>query len=439
MSGLSDWFKRLFGGGKPGVYRWVKGVTVRPPLPETTVTLTLDDQTVVKGVHQGGPESGMFHLPLVDPPNHREWGGWVAVESPGYRPQFHRVNVGPVSPDWVSDVDLQKTVTRIEVPLVQRAPLPQFPPGSYDKTFPNLGPKDKLTYRGQFCGLRVAGAPAVPEGVNFTTTGQSDIIMAMHLDRYPEEWQHKILETYASYGYTHFQQSLGHSRAYGRTIKEYVATSKLIQSYGLFADHWFLGGPGDPRDADAGYYAPVLQPYMDALKGESAIDTACVGWQLDGYNEPGAKIMSIIDYIASELVPHEIPIGTHWMNEAGAWWKTNDTDGRPRNRFEWWQWCRGRISFFHHQGSTTIDIPLYQAKLVDTLAPFGDGRMGTSGLFGDIPFKLVAFECSAQNQFDQKTTEAEGDLRSYLLCCTKGGHGVQGYGNGCRSPEGFTL
>jgi len=215
-----------------------------------------------------------------------------------------------------------------------------------------------------------------------------------------------------------------------------------VQSYGFFADHWFLGGGTfNARDQDVTYWRPLCQPWFDALFAANAIDTCCVGWQLDGYNtgvermiqgRMQSPIQTIIDYIAGQCVPREIPVGTHWLNEAGAW---ND----PFDRFTWWRDQRGKQTWFHHQGDVNMDIPTYQAKLVDTLQPFGDGRMGTSGLFGDRPYGLVVFECSAQAQFDLNMSEDTGDQRGMLLCCTKAASHVSGYGNGARLRDGSVL
>lgn len=326
--------------------------------------------------------------------------------------------------------------------LVKRAPLPPFPAGAYDRDPPVVpaGP-DRLFYRGNFCGIRVPGAPGVVGGPNFTVPGgDTSLVMACLLDRYPLEWQGAFLERYASYGYTHLQMSVGHSAARGQSIDQYVATAKRAQAMGLWVDHWFLGGGRDDgmdtyakRDQDVRYWKPLLDPWIDALLANEAMDCACVGWQLDQYNVPGAPMQSIIDYLADRLGPHHLPIGTHWVNEAGGWW----ADGG--NRFDWWKAQRNKLSWFHHQGDVNLSIPDYQAKLVDTLNPFGDGRMGTSGLFGDRPFGLVVYECSAQNQFDEQCSEDEGDARGFLLCCTKARTQVSGYGNGARRQDGSWL
>ena len=325
---------------------------------------------------------------------------------------------------------------------VARPPLPAFPPGKYDRELPfTPPPADVLFYRGNFCGVRVPEVPNLPGMAGYTLPGgDKSLVMSLDVFKYDSvEQQNLILGAHAQRSYTHYQCSIGHAIEQGWSIDRYVEFSARVQAIVGFADHWFIGGgPWNTRDADASFWAPVLDPWIDALLASGAIDAACVGWQLDQFNKPGDPILSIIDYVAGRLGPSNIPIGTHWVNEAGGWWQTG---GDPGDRFSWWSRMRNRVLWFHHQGSTTLDIPTYQAKLVDTLQPFGDGRMGTSGLFGDRPFGLVVYECSAQDQFDDPTghTEDLGDLRSYLLCCTRAASTVSGFGNGARRPDGSPL
>src|SRR5262249_37317562 len=150
----------------------------------------------------------------------------------------------------------------------------------------------------------------------------------------------------------------------------------------------------------------------ELLKTQS-IDCACVGWQLDMANIPGDPIIGIIDHFAEKLGPHEIPIGTHWVNHAGGWWATGGSPQNPDvvDRFSWWRRLRNPLLWFHFQGPTHYDgqpfydfpdwmINDFQGHMADTLNPFGDGRMGTSGLFGDRPFAMTIYECSGQAQFN---------------------------------------
>jgi hypothetical protein len=54
--------------------------------------------------------------------------------------------------------------------------------------------------------------------------------MACLLDNYPADVQDRYLATYASYGYTHLQRSLGHAIWYGHTLEQYIALSQRARA-----------------------------------------------------------------------------------------------------------------------------------------------------------------------------------------------------------------
>jgi hypothetical protein len=265
-----------------------------------------------------------------------------------------------------------------------------------------------------------------------------ELVMTCLLDHYPREIQDAFLQQYAESGYTHLQRSYGHAMANdgwpGTSLEDFIALSaRAKRQYGLFIDQ-----------------------LCDAFVRAGVCDTACVGWQLDQLfgAVPGNTTIAVIAYIADKL-PQSVPLYTHWMNEALAWWADKGEQWTDRygsswvaNRFDWWRVMQPYLTGGHHQGDTQIakrDPKLYQDKLKDTLDPFGGetskGNMGRSQRGGDRPFLLTVFECSAQDQFNGVTTEDEGDLVGYLLMCTTGWHGAHlgGYGNGARMPDGTAL
>jgi hypothetical protein len=283
--------------------------------------------------------------------------------------------------------------------------------------------------------------------------------MACLLDRYPAKWQDAFLDRYASYGYTHLQRSVGHAYANpegswpGVSLEQYIALTKRARDrFGLYADHWVLGGEALlARDQTWSYWQPILDPILEALLQAGVVDTACVGWQLDQWNRPGNTLIAIIAGIADAL-PSTVPVYTHWANEALAWWKTGgevwtDQHGsiNVHDRFSWWLAMRPYLTGGHHQGNTTMartDPKLYQDKMKDTLNAFHDGRMGQSRRSGiEVPFNLVVFECTAQDQFNGDCSEDEGDQVGYILLCTEGVNGSYpgGYGNGARALDGGVL
>lgn len=465
-----SWWSRLFGHApsKPTQKARVLYVSVTPP--DARVVLTPQG-----GANVGPPSQvpivadGYGHQALLLPANLPAWGADLDVSAPGYVTMKLWVGIPLIDFELAGGVALVKAQHRPE--LIPRAPLPPMPPGSYDRTLPFTQPSgpDGLFYRGNFCGIRVPGLPLLEGMSGYTVAGWKDNavgglnppIMALDVPRYTKvSWElvDQYLHDYAARGYTHLQCSVGHAIEAGLSIDDYLAYTDHVEALGLFRDHWFLGGGPwrgrnedgsftEHRDQDRNHWAPLVDPWIDALLANKAIDAACVGWQLDQFNtgdtQRGTRpspIQTIIDYFADRLGPSNIPIGTHWVNEAGGWWDPQDPrPGASVDRFSWWRNQRNKLLWFHHQGDVSMPVGMYQAKLCDTLNPFGDGRMGRSGLFDDRPFGLVIYECSASEQYDLRMSEDEGDLRGYLLCCTKAASAVAGYGNGGRLPDGSVL
>ncbi len=229
-----------------------------------------------------------------------------------------------------------------ERPSLPRTPLGAFPePITYSVTLPFTPPakRDLLFYRGNFCGLRIPGAPVVP-GCN---ANHPEVIMACLLDNYPAWFQEHYLETYTAAGYTHLQRSIGHALYYGHDLNAYNALSRKARAYGLFCDHWILGGEAlNTPDQTVDYWRPILEPILDSILASGTMDLACVGWQLDQYNIPGNVLIAIIAYVA-EKCPASVPVFTHWVNEALAWWKDGGEVWRDayqslnvHDRFSWW-------------------------------------------------------------------------------------------------------
>lgn len=343
-------------------------------------------------------------------------------------------------------------------PPVRRAPLGPFPrntPQPYRSTLafaPPSGP-DLYFHRANFCGLTIPGAPDVP-GCNHD---HPEVIMPCLLDNYPTSFQDQYLKQYAQ-TYTHLQRSIGHSLFYGGSVQSHIELSKRAQGYGLWCDEWFLGGEAlKVNDQDATFWKPILDPIIGAMVAAGSIDTACVGWQLDQLNRsaPGNPLISIIAYVAGAL-PSSIPLYTHWMNEALAWWKTGGeiwTDKyqtiNVEDRFTWWAAMQPYLTGGHHQGDTTLartNPGLYQDKLCDTLDYFhgrtDKGNMGQSRRSGTPrEFILTIGEDVAQDVFNGDCSELEGDGIGYLLMCTAGWNGAHpgGYNNGARLPNGDQL
>lgn len=313
-------------------------------------------------------------------------------------------------------------------PIRPRAPLPPFPPGVYDNTLPFTPPAtpDRLFYRGNFSGIWVPDSPKIPDGYNWTLpNAPAGLIWSPDLWKYPPEWQRTILCDYATRGYTHYLWQWNPAL----TFDQYVALARLIKEYVPFCDCWFLAKNYEPRDAPGSYYQQKYQELINKLLAAKAVDTACVAFEFDLFN--GVESQSVIDVFANWFAPHDIPLMIHFSTER-TWW------GDYPDRFAFWQAQAGKLRGIHYQGDVQWTMGELQARMVDTMNPFGDGRMGQFSPGQNYLF--VPAEISAMKAFfTPYDTEDLQDQWGYLSNCTRANVYSSGYYNGGRMPNGTVL
>ena len=92
-------------------------------------------------------------------------------------------------------------------------------------------PTSRDYLRGDAWGVVMPDAPMI-DGANAKTKDQ---ILSWFMDRYPLDFQKQYLEKYAGYGYTHLYFSPPDSlNGAAKTLDEFVATCRLVRSYGLY-------------------------------------------------------------------------------------------------------------------------------------------------------------------------------------------------------------
>lgn len=325
-------------------------------------------------------------------------------------------------------------------PPARQPALPPFPaPVDYPTTIlltPPSGPS-LAYYRGNFCGVRVPGVEIKPGMAGYTLSPQPSPPLVMDLDifKYRDQAsQARIFQAHVDRGLTHFQFSLGHAVEQNWTPQDFLSLVESWRALGGFADLWWLGGAWMARDQPWSYWLSVMRPWLDVLGPAGVIDHACIGWQLDQYNSP-SSLLTVIRGLGALLkaFPSQPLIACHWINDACAWW--DDTTGAQTppiaNRFD-----------FHRVlgAEGLLDRDFLQ---VDVNAPPAGPQGGFQGVVRDLRRALVgsqqvvAYEFSAQNQFDDpnEVTEQTGSMRDYLACCA----GAFGYGNGGTFPDGSIL
>lgn len=98
--------------------------------------------------------------------------------------------------------------------------------------------------------------------------------------------------------------------------------------------------------------------------------------------------------------------------------------------------------YLHYQAGVDWTIEETQARMRDTLDPFGgDTNKGDMGQFASGQnFLMTGYELSAMARFFNGLPEADGNLRGYLSLCTKARAPLAGLGNGgLQHPDGSVL
>jgi hypothetical protein len=286
---------------------------------------------------------------------------------------------------------------------------------------------DKQFWRGNAWSVTIPGLPWVPGA----SSVHPERALSWFLDRWTPEWQTKILTGHAERGYTHFSLSWPDSRAYGQSLDQFIATCRLVQSWGFYV-HVFLGSKDfDPwNETWVGWWGQTLAPVLQALLDAGCVDIITPGWEWNIWNVPGDVTFDIYHNLAAMATPRGVDVWTHFAIEYTSWF----ADGG--NRFDWWRSMRGILTGILYQGNPYVNsdgslvwsMGERQARAADTQ---------NQDTFADGTFKFVYWEADGAQQFDNDhPTEAEAAMHGYLMLCSPGGCPISGFGNGCWLPDG---
>jgi hypothetical protein len=325
-------------------------------------------------------------------------------------------------------------------PVIGRPPLPPWPePVDYRTTLPWDPPHTRDFLRADSWGVTLPGLPWVPGA----SSEHPERALSWFLDRYPADWQRKYLETYVGYGYTHFRLSLPDSVApttappncppgAGRSLDQFLATCKQVQSYGLFCRVMLGSKCFQPHDMSAQQWADYSDPLFQALVAAKAVDEVTLGWEWDLWNVPGETTINAFRHLGQQAHAAGISCWMHFSPHVTSWF----ADGDPRGRFGFYDDLHGDVDGIDYQGDSSWDCAMMQARIVDTLWQFG-----TSG----NRYKFRFDEDVAILQFSHDhPDEDDANLRGYVACCTiddvhHTDAKVWGAGNGLRRPDGSRI
>jgi hypothetical protein len=330
---------------------------------------------------------------------------------------------------------------------IPRAPLPPFDPDSVDHetgaslpvhttlngTLPPLEDPDYL--RASLWSLTLDGLPAIPGGAG--GAAQSRVLTYL-FERYPPDWQQRILTAYGQAGYRQFWRSWPDERAAsGRTIAQYVDDTKRVQDAGLVPAHFlrskYYDDPNDVTNCDA---------VVDALLAIDGIPWAAHAWEASLWMSP-AQYRAVIDHDATRAP------GVRWCIHLQQAYADFGPDGSDHSVDFWEKNFAVGVRRLLYQYVTTTNGPNepWSAGMLQARGNDVSVRCGPGGPWGlSQQFDWFAFEVVAQLQFNNQrdgdgnlADELHGDLKGYETLCTPGPVPPKGYGNGARRPEGSAL
>lgn len=330
---------------------------------------------------------------------------------------------------------------RQPIPPIVRPPLPPFPPGRYQTTLPWTPPNTRDFLRADSWGVTVPGAPWVPGA----SSKHPERVLSWFLDRYPGDFQRQYLTAYAGRQYTHIKLSAADSMGppvcpyfypgppgNERTLQQFVATCGLAKQYVPYVQVVLGSKYFQPQNMSPDQWAAYADPIMDALVAAKVVDEFILAWEWNLFNVPGPWTIQAFKHAGHKAHAAGCSFWMHFSTECTSWY----ADGDPRGRFGFYDDLGADVDGLNYQTDPTWDIPMLQARIVDSLSQFG--RQGNV-------HKFRMDEDSASLMFDGDTpTEDDANLRGYCACCTTDNVAgsdarVWGYGNGGRRPDGSRL
>src|SRR4029077_13943402 len=160
-------------------------------------------------------------------------------------------------------------------------------------------------------GVTIPGLPFVPGG----SSKHPERCLSWFWDRWDVDWQDRILETHAAYQYTHFVRSGADSMGPSDRSQlanpavpvgppgndlclDQFATSCVINKTVVPYVTCFLSSKYfQPKDQTVTQWLAYLDPILDTLLGQNAVDEVVPGWEWDLWNVPGATTLQVFKHV----------------------------------------------------------------------------------------------------------------------------------------------
>jgi hypothetical protein len=249
-------------------------------------------------------------------------------------------------------------------------------------------------WKGNFCGVRIPGAPAVPGGAS-----DSSLILSWFYDRYSSEFRTVIRANWKAKGQTHIVTSWPDSRSFGWSAEEFVNFNKELMDDGFFPCPFLSSKDHDPADPVQIMQELDSSGVLAKLKA-AGIPMICIGWELSLWLQP-VEVQMLIDAICPIFVPIGTRVYVHFQEGYPSFQKA----GGSVADF-WWPQV-GKLTGILYQKRQAQNNTEFLDSISDCLQRFcgGWGMPSDSG-FGH-PFDFVCMELSAMDAFWSGWTEAQ--------------------------------
>jgi hypothetical protein len=272
-------------------------------------------------------------------------------------------------------------------------------------------------WKGNMCGVRVAGLPPVAGGAN-----DPSLVLSWFYDRYSPSDRARIRSAWRARGITHVLLSWPDSRSGNADIQIAVAVVQFrLICQELIADGFFpcvMLSSKDFDPADVNAIMNGLVPVLQELVG--VVPMFCIGWELSLWLSP-TQVQQLIDMIAPMV-----------QRQPGTLLYVHFQEGYPSFQqpggtvADFWNPNVGKLTGLLYQKILSQNDAQFLDSLNDCLQRFGGGFNMVKG------FDFVALELTAAHQFNGSCSEAEGNRIGSLAISAQhvNGVGVNGSGNG---------
>ena len=290
--------------------------------------------------------------------------------------------------DYLAGLPLEVSIAKHRIEWRLALGLPAF----------NEAPIAPREYSGNLCGIRQSGLSPVPGGSSDPT-----LVLSWFYDRYSGAQRQVLRDAWRARGQYDVLLSWPDSRAVGKTPNDFAATCVELYEAGLRPCVMLLSKDFDPHhnQEECLRRAEEILPWLLTPRRASRI---CIGWELSLWLSP-SEVQFLVDHIALRCQQAGVKTYVHFQEGFSHF----DEDGPNASFAGYWNRQVGKLTGLLHQRRLTWSEQEYAFRLDDITIRFSGGfnTVPDNG-FGQ-PFDCVAFEITAERQFNGGMSEEEGN------------------------------